>query len=180
MRRRLALALASLAIPLTAGVVVACSAPDPEARVKPTLPDRAAFTAVAPVLVARCGSLDCHGSQNRNMRLYGLNGHRLGTTCDAPDGGTALPLTRPDSCGKSTQAEIDADYEAVVSVEPEIMSQVAAKKADPGMLTVVRKGRGNEHHKGGQRINPGDDADKCFLGWLRGTPDDASCTRAIQ
>ncbi len=179
MRRRF-VALLAVASPLAAGLVVACSAPDPDARVKPTLPDRAAFTAVAPVLVLRCGTLDCHGNEYRNMRLYGRYGRRLGTSCETADGGVGAPITRPDSCGGSTKAEIDADYDAVVSVEPEITSQVAAKKADPGMLTFVRKARGNEHHKGGQRITPGDDADKCVLGWLRGAPDNDACARASQ
>jgi len=210
---RRSLALAASGCLALAGIASACSTPDPGARVAAGQPDKAGFVGVrvpgdssrdvagvGEVLVKRCGSLDCHGATNRNMRLYGLNGARLSTRCDTTysqarvdgggveleaDGGPrlvegpALEITTPDQCGRSTAAELEADYEAVIALEPTIMSDVVAKRADPGMLTVVRKGRGDEQHKGGTRITPGDPADRCLLGWLRGAPDSASCKAAV-
>lgn len=209
---RALVAVASLVVAASA-VVAACSTADPDARVAAGQPDKAGFVGVrvpgssrqnvvgvGEVLVARCGSLDCHGAANRNMRLYGLNGARLSKQCDpayqqarddggtplvAADGGPSLvelpsvPITTPDRCGYSTIAELEADYEAVIALEPTVMSDVVAKRADPGMLTVVRKARGDEQHKGGKRITPGDAADRCLLGWLRGAPDSASCQAAL-
>lgn len=142
----------------------ACSSPDPDARVRPALPDRAAFNVVAPVLVKRCGTLDCHGSDFRNMRLYGEFGRRLD------------PGMLPDAPGMTTP-EIEADYQAVVGLEPELISSVVAG-ADPGTLTFVRKGRGDEEHKGGRLIEPQSEADRCVLGWLRGRPEPNACDTA--
>jgi hypothetical protein len=60
-------------------------------------------------LVYFCGSLDCHGQIGRNLRLYGMQGLRLDPK-DVP-------------CGAHTsQAEIDADYQTVIGLEPEVMA----------------------------------------------------------
>lgn len=150
--------------------VVGCSSPDTNARVNPVAsgPDRAQFAEVAPVLVNRCGSLDCHGSAYRNMRLYGYAGARLD------------PAHTPDNPRTITQAEIDADYDAVVALEPTLMAEVVASGgAEAGNLTLVRKGRGAENHKGGRRIEPGDDADVCLVSWLGGNVDVAACRRIV-
>jgi hypothetical protein len=142
-----------------------CSAPDASATVSAGGPDRASFGPVARVLVKRCGSIDCHGSAYRNMRLYGFASRRLD------------PTDLPDSPADTTSAEIDADYDAIVALEPELTRQVAAEKGrDADRLTFVRKGRGEEHHKGGQRIVPGDRADVCVLSWLGGDVDTSACT----
>ncbi len=145
-----------------------CSSPDPSATVSPGGPDRATFGPVARVLVARCGSLDCHGSTYRNMRLYGYGASRLD------------PSALPDSPADTTQAEIDADYDAVVGVEPELTRRVVADQGrGAGRLTFVRKGRGEEEHKGHQRIVPGDPADRCVLSWLASAVDQDACASAI-
>lgn len=146
---------------------VACSAPDPGATVSPAGPDRASFGPVARVLVRRCGSLDCHGSRYRNLRLYGFGASRL------------EPTNLPDSPADTTVAEIDADYDAVVALEPELMRQVVANGGrDASRLTFVRKARGEEAHKGGPRILPGDLADVCVLSWLGGAVDADACASA--
>ena len=58
-----------------------CSSPDASLTVDPTAgdagPSRTQFAFVAPVLEKRCGSIDCHGSIYRNMRIYGFGGLRL-------------------------------------------------------------------------------------------------------
>jgi hypothetical protein len=122
---------------------------------------------VAQVLADRCGSLDCHGSKYRNMRLYGFGGGRL----DA--------MHRPDA-PDTTQAEADRDYEAVVAVEPDLIRQVVAEAGRaPERLTFVRKGRGGEAHKGGQRLVPDDAADTCIQSWLKGAVDAKACRSAV-
>lgn len=158
MRATSILLLVAIALP-------ACSGPpDASARVSAGGPDRATFKPVAGVLVARCGSLDCHGSKYRNLRLYGFGGERLD------------PVDRPDTPSQATPAEIDADYDAVVSLEPELTAQVVAAHGDGAdRLTFIRKMRGAEAHKGGQRIVPGSDDDRCVLTWLSGAPDATLC-----
>lgn len=141
-----------------------CSAPDTGARVDPIGPDRAQFDFVAPVLARRCGSIDCHGSIYRNMRVFGYGGIRL-------DGGVT-----PESPARVTADEAQATYDAVVGLEPEIMRAVVQSGgAGPERLTFVRKGRGDEDHKGGRRITPGDDSDRCILTWLSNTVDTNAC-----
>jgi hypothetical protein len=165
----LARALAPALLVATASLVTACSSPDPSATVSPAGPDRASFGPVARVLVRRCGSLDCHGSRCRNMRLYGYGSARLD------------PTSLPDSPADTTPAEIDADYDAVVALEPELMRQVVANKGhNASRLTFVRKGRGEEAHKGNQRIVPGDPADVCLLSWLAGDVAADACAAATR
>jgi hypothetical protein len=49
----------------------------------------------------------------------------------------------------NTSDEIAQDYLSVVGLEPETMSDVVSG-GDPSMLTMVRKARGTEAHKGGR------------------------------
>jgi hypothetical protein len=167
-------ALAGLFLPLAAAVtgavlpVFACSTPSPEARVVETLPDATSFPAVAAMLVQACGSLDCHGTLGRNLRLYGDTTLRLSPT-DVPS--TLLPTTAD---------EVAQDFESVVGLEPEIMGQVVASGgADPERLTLVRKARGTESHKGGTVVVAGDARDVCMTSWLEGSADAAACTAAL-
>jgi hypothetical protein len=149
------------------GVGLACSAPATDARVIETVPDRASFPPVADLLVHRCGTLDCHGQTSRNMRLYGSIGLRLD------------PADRPVSKGQTTSAEYDEDYASVVGLEPEVMSGVVADGgAGPERLTLIRKARGTEHHKGGTLWNEGDPQDRCVTSWLAGQTDVADCVGA--
>ena len=125
------------------------------------------FRPVAQVLLDRCGSLDCHGSKYRNMRLTGFGSARIDV-----DG-------RPDA-PETTSAEVDQDYQAVVALEPDIMREVIADGGrDPERLTFFRKGQLKEAHKGGQRIVPGDQADICVRSWLSSNVDAAACKAAV-
>lgn len=167
-------ALAGLLLPVAVAVigavlpVFACSTPSPEARVVETLPDATSFPAVAAMLVQACGSLDCHGTVGRNLRLYGDTTLRLSPT-DVPS--TLLPTTAD---------EVNEDFESVVGLEPELLSQVVASGgADPERLTFVRKARGTESHKGGAVVVAGDPRDVCITSWLKGTADAAACTAAL-
>lgn len=126
-------------------------------------PDRASFPLVSGALERRCATLDCHGDAARNLRLFTGSGLRLNAT-DVP------------GSGSTTEAEHDASYRSVVGLEPEVMSAVVAEHGRaPERLTLVRKARGTEEHKGGAMIQAGNAADRCLLSWLAGAPDEASC-----
>ena len=171
-------AFVALALATGATGLVACSSPDAGARVDAGGPDRAQFATVLPVLGRRCGSLECHGSPYRNMRLYGFGGLRL----PGKAGGDAGFIATPDPQGPEIplDTEVTASYEAVVGLEPEIMRQVvAAKGAGSDRLTFVRKGRGDEDHKGLKRYCRGDSADVCIQSWLAGGVDADACGRAL-
>jgi hypothetical protein len=150
----------------------ACSSPDGNARVVAGQPDRVQFASVSPVLTRRCGSLDCHGEIHRNLRLYGWGGlrKRPGDSPDAPN--ATFPY--------ANELEIDANYEAVVSLEPEITNQVVREKgASPERLSLIRKARLLEKHAGGRPITAGEDADVCLTTWLAGAADIEACKRGV-
>jgi hypothetical protein len=152
---------AALALP-------ACAMPAADARVQEKVPDRASFAEVAQVLEHHCGTLDCHGSAQRNLRIYGNESLRL----NAKD--------RPLMPACTTAAEVEEDYQSTVGLEPELMTAVVESGgADPQRLTLIRKARGSEHHKGGSPIHEGDDADQCLTSWLASRTDTAACLRAI-
>jgi hypothetical protein len=159
--RAFAVGLAAIAI------AVACSAPPPDATSVPALPDRATFPPVADLLGKRCGTLDCHGSAYRNLRVYASQGLRLS------------PSDRPISKGQTTPAEYDATFQSVVALEPELMTAVVQEGgASPDRLTFVRKGRGTEHHKGGSLMQQSDPSDQCITSWLAGNTAVGLCASA--
>ena len=47
-------------------------------------------------------------------------------------------------------------------------------------VELVRKARGEEAHKGGQLIVPGDTQDQCITSWLAGATNAAACQEAIE
>jgi hypothetical protein len=149
-------------------VAVACSTPAPDARFIETVPDTTTFPAVADMLIQACGSLDCHGTAARNLRLYGDTGLRFS------------PLDVPSTLFPTTDAERAQDYDSVVGLEPEIMSQVVASGGmHPERLTFVRKARGSESHKGGAVVVLGDPRDVCITTWLQGHALSSACTSAL-
>lgn len=147
---------------------LACApAPDPNARVATVAPDLASFPPVSAFLEHRCGSLDCHGQVGRNLLIVGHEGLRL-DPADVPGG------------SPSTAAEIESNYRSLVGLEPEVMAAVVEDGgAQPERLTVVRKARGTEHHKGGALVTIGDDQDRCLTSWLAGAVDVGACTAAL-
>jgi hypothetical protein len=152
--------------------MLACSTADTGARVDPIGPDRTSFEPVAKALVRNCGTIDCHGEKHRNFRLYGYGGLRL----PGPDGGVVLPEY---GNGDMQASEVAADYDAVIDVEPEIMRQVVLDKgASPERLTLVRKARGTEKHKGNGPAPEGSAADTCLITWLATAVDLQACAKA--
>ncbi|HEX4334276.1 MAG TPA: hypothetical protein VH062_00095 [Polyangiaceae bacterium] len=157
---------------LLAGVVATlfgCSSSYEGATAQFTLPPETGFDSVTTPLVFFCGSIDCHGGVGRNLRLYGMQGRRLDPT-DVP-------------CGAMTkQAEIDADYQSFVGLEPEILAAVVKDGGKhPERLTVIRKARGTEKHTGGVVFAAGSDGDHCLTEWIAGQTDQAGadCNNAI-
>jgi hypothetical protein len=145
-----------------------CGSAEPTAgRLSETeLPARAQFRVVSDAMQKRCATLDCHGQAGRNLRLYGLGGLRLSTT--------AAPIVDP-LADPTTEAELDSSYASTVGLEPEALWRVIALGADPLELSLVRKLRGVEKHKGGQLARAGDPLDRCLVLWLTDQPDSAPC-----
>jgi hypothetical protein len=146
--------------------LVGCGVSDGPGRVSAEGPDRATFATPGALLVDRCGSLDCHGSTVRNYRLFGVGGARLD------------PAHRPDAPA-TTAGELAADYDATVSLEPEIVQRVARGEVPALELTLVRKATAREAHTGGARLAIGGDGDRCLAGWLSRRADDEACRRAL-
>jgi hypothetical protein len=153
-------------------VVAACSDASDTQRIGVVAPDRAQFDAVGKFLDYRCGSIDCHGTRARNLQIFGCEGLRL----DPKD----TPGCRKMNGGKdTTAAELDATYRSLVGLEPVVMTSVVVGKGQhPELLTFVRKARGDDAHKGGILITPGDDQDHCITSWLGGNTDTGACTKA--
>ncbi len=154
-----------------AGAVVACSAPPDTARGTEVFPpDYNAFKGpVGPsaFLERRCGTLDCHGQIGRPLRIFGQRGLRL------VDEAGLIPGAVP-----TTDAEQRANFQAVISLEPETMSIVVAEGVGPERLLLIKKPRLQEGHKGGQITIAGDDGDRCLTSWVIGQTDTDACTKA--
>jgi hypothetical protein len=165
---RLAALTPSFAIAAIVAVTFACSSPPSGAQTVPVLPDTTSFPPVAAMLIQACGSLDCHGTVGRNLRMYGDTGLRFSAT-DVPS--VLIPTTAD---------EVAQDYGSIVGLEPEIMSEVVTSGgANPQRLTFYRKARGIESHKGGAVVTQGDARDVCITTWLQGHADATACTAAL-
>jgi hypothetical protein len=80
----------------------------------------------------------------------------------------------------TTADELNATYQSIVDLEPELMRAVVADHgADPERLTLVRKARGTEAHAGGAIVAPGDARDRCITSWLAGAADVLACSAAL-
>jgi hypothetical protein len=129
---------------------------------------------VGVVFERRCGSLDCHGSPARNLRIYSSRGLRLPNEAGVAAGQ-----------GETTLDESNANYQSIMTLEPEATNEVV-NGGDPYKLLIVKKpldvdGQG-EKHKGGATIRRGDDAERCIVSWLKETTtepvDKAACAAA--
>ena len=160
-------------IVVTLGLAVAgaaCVTASDGARIQETVPDRTSFPVVADLLGNRCGTLDCHGVTYRNFRIYGREGLRAA----AGD----RPSSKP---GTTTPAEYDGTFQSLVALEPEIMSQVVTEKgAAAERLTLIRKARGTEDHKGLAIWAIGSPEDVCLTSWLANKVETAICVAALQ
>lgn len=162
-------AVLSLLLPLS---VAACSSIDPSAenRIKgPAFGDDGdSFRPVSAVMERRCGTLDCHGAPGRPLRIYGQPGLRKPVEERDPD-------YYPGGLAPTTEDELLDNYRSMVGLEPEIMVRVIKEEDEPESLTLVRKPRLLEKHKGGLVWNKGDDGDTCLLNWITGKADTVPC-----
>lgn len=122
------------------------------------------FTPVSGVLERRCGTLDCHGSIYRPLRIFGQGGLRL------PGNQSGVQPT--------TAEELTDNYQAAISLEPEIMQLVLKKEAFPDQLTLIRKPLLLEKHKGGPVLSSSSPGYTCLKDWVLGnTPDAENCRK---
>lgn len=127
------------------------------------------FTPVYETVQTHCGSLDCHGSAARAFRVFSVNGLRFETGSDSCEGGPCLSGDTKVVPQDVKDAEVTATYYSFVGIEPELTAQVFAEHGiHPERLTIVRKARGDENHKGGKAIRRDGTADNCLTGWLAG------------
>jgi hypothetical protein len=150
--------------PLVIGVVAlaspSCSpAPDSGRTTEVLQPDfRVYADSVDFYLQRRCGTLDCHGQPGRALRLYGQTGFRLYNE----DAGL-VSGQQP-----TTDAEKRANFQAIVTLEPEEMSRlIATQGAEPNKLILLRKPLLLERHKGGPSMAEDDAGYRCVVAWLR-------------
>jgi hypothetical protein len=170
-----ALTLVWLLLIATALAMGACSEPGLDGRIGVKAPNASeeAWGPVADFLNHRCGTLDCHGSRERTLRIWGCEGMRLLASdvsiCSRAKGGR-----------RTTPEEHQATFRSLVGLEPVVISRVVEHGgANPGLLTFVRKARGFEAHKGGALISPGDDQDVCITSWLAGVTNLRACSNAF-
>jgi hypothetical protein len=145
--------------------IASCSTPENDALIGLQTPDRKTFPLVADALQPSCGTLDCHGQRGRNLRLYGGRGMRLDPQNNSADEPT-------------TDAEYQASFDSLTVLEPEALDAVVTSGGiDPERLSLIRKARGTETHKGGTQMRPGDALDRCVTLWLSGAIDMDACLR---
>jgi hypothetical protein len=152
--------------------VGACIAPTDSAPEKNACPPADEFPIVSQLLERRCGTLDCHGQPGRSLRIYGRYGLRKPSKADNP-------TYVPGGITPTTQDELDSNYHSVCGLEPEKMADVVGKKASVDTLTLVRKPRLTEAHKGGRVLPQNGDGDKCLVSWIKGAVDLDACDREL-
>lgn len=136
--------------------------------------EQVVFRSFSAVMERRCATLDCHGETSRPLRIYGQYGLRR------PEPANSMNVENYAeyySGGKepTTLAELEDNYRSICALEPELTAEVFAKKSPPDVLTIVRKARLREKHKGGLLWNKGDAGDVCVTNWLTGSTDMSPC-----
>lgn len=148
------------------------------------------FRPVSTVLERRCGNLDCHGSQYRAMKIYGKYGlRRLELDKEGFKMTTGMEYDSYYSGGtETTIAELSDNYDSVISLEPVLLQEVFGRKTkaevaatvdgipcpyssssktmDVECLTLIRKPRLQEKHKGGKIWERGAKGDNCLTLWI--------------
>lgn len=136
--------------------------------------DPVVFRSFSAVMERRCGTLDCHGQTSRPLRIFGQYGLRRPEPMGSPN---VENYAEYYSGGKesTTLAELEDNYRSICALEPELVAEVFAKKSSPDVLTIVRKARLREKHKGGLLWNKGEPGDVCMTNWLTGSTDTSPC-----
>lgn len=133
--------------------------------VGPAAPEPGAIWEVGDAVINTCGSLECHGTKLRSLRVFGFGSLRLDVSNQPGGSGT-------------TDAEYTETYRGLIGLEPELTTLVTREKSGFTRLTIVRKARGLDNHKGGAPMKSGSPFEDCFLGWLASSPDPNACRAA--
>lgn len=130
-------------------------------------PARESFEPVASVLQSNCGTLDCHGSPARNLRVYSAYGMRATGDCVPGD---------PDT----TEADVDETYRSLIGVDPEGLARLAREShSNASGWIVTSKARGLERHAGGSRLPAGGHGDRCLVSWILGAIETDECNADV-
>ncbi len=137
------------------------------------------FATVSTLLERRCGTLDCHGNGARPLRIYGQYGLRLKPVDSDDDTLYSGNLERA-----TTEIERESNYRSVCGLEPERTHRLINGEISVEELTMVRKPRLTEKHKGGRIWDQGKPPDRCLVTWLQaqyepGAMDTSDCEAAI-
>jgi len=183
MRPVLLATLAPLAALALASTALGCTGPDfsgelvvgPAFGKSKTDKSGALFQPVSAVLEKRCGTLDCHGSTFRPLRIYGQFGLRFPMdrkTFEASLGASLGTYEQYYTGGAvvTTPEELLQNYQSVIGLEPELTTQVVEKTLLPDALTFIRKPRLAEKHKGGRIWDQGKPGDRCLGDWISAGP----------
>jgi hypothetical protein len=76
---------------------------------------------------------------------------------------------------ETTDEELAQNRLSMCGLEPEQMDAVVDGAADVDTLTLVRKARLVEAHKGGRVMAEGSAGDRCLVSWIEGATDSAAC-----
>lgn len=140
---------------------------------KSNCPPAGDFPIVSQVFERRCGTLDCHGDAQRPFRVFGRSGLRM------PEEGIGGGFVSGGMV-ETTDAEIDANRHSACGLEPERMANAVAGEIAVTELTLVRKPRLLEAHKGGL-VTPKDSPGyRCLTSWIQGTVDHDACVAELQ
>jgi hypothetical protein len=186
-RRRLAaLGAAASTIVVAALLAPGCLSGEQLGETDIECPSAIGFRDVSQVLERRCGTLDCHGDPSRPFRIYGRTGLRRPETEQSyleglPEGALGdFSEYRTGGTEPTSDREVAANRLAACGVEPELMMSVVQGDAEPGELTLVRKPRLTEAHKGGFVWKEGIAGDKCLVSWIQGTIDATACIAELK
>lgn len=184
-------ALLLVAAVVTGAWGLGCAGPE-EGQVTVNCPpaDEASFKLVSDVLENRCGTLDCHGSMYRPLRIFGYRGLRLPVAEEDWDPSDGLFSDYYTGGMATTEAEHQANASSICGLEPEqivTFRDASVKDKDLGKLglelTIIRKAQLWERHKGGRIWNAGDPGEQCLLNWLAlktgEIPNTVSCLNAL-
>lgn len=145
---------------------------------QPACPPIEDFRAVNNVLERRCGTLDCHGDLARPFIVFSQTGLRR-----LPPSNEVEEIDEYVTGGfePTTEHEVLGTYISACYLEPEKMDAVLKGELEVTDLTLVRKPRLEEKHKGGRLWNARTQkGDKCLLSWIQGDVDVEACELELE
>lgn len=138
---------------------------------------------VSSLLEKRCGTLDCHGTLARPLRIYGQGGLRLALPEEIEDFALARDNDTVSGGKGTTPEEFEANWRSVCGLEPEAWRRVIAGESEPIELLLLSKPLGPDvddghTHKGGAVVEKGNTGYDCIESWVAGEVDVGACQEA--